>query len=46
MNDEISELLEEGRVFERRLRQIKERLIILSKIYKVDINLDDWEVKK
>lgn len=43
--DEIQELLEEGKVLERRLKQIKKRLLILSKLNRVSINLEDWKME-
>ena len=44
--DEIDELLEEGRILERRILRIKKKLQELSKITNINIDLDKWEVKK
>lgn len=43
--DEVEELLEEGKVCERKLCQIKKRLIVLSKMHGIEIDLDNWKNK-
>ena len=41
---EIEELLEEGKVLERRLTRIRQRLLLLSKMMELEIDIDKWRV--